>query len=95
MQQPANKSLLTELRARESDPLLHRSVLAIEEMRYELDRSSKQIQEQKKLIEILKEGKEYYEQEYRNSSWEAEFMQVHQEKHHLGLLVARHRRANH
>ena len=65
----SNHKLLDLLKAQKGNHLFQRSVVAIEDLEEELSRSRKISEEQKQLIRILKEGKEYYENEYKNNTY--------------------------
>jgi hypothetical protein len=51
-------------------------------------------QEQKQLIQIIQESKEYYENEYKNNSFEKEYSQLKGEFNRINALANAHRKAN-
>lgn len=59
--QQVHQGLVKELCRNRSNELLQKYVAAIEDLTQELEREAKINEEQKQLIRIIQEGKEYYE----------------------------------
>lgn len=93
--QPPHQALVKELSRHRPNELLQKCVAAIEDLTQELEREARINEEQKQLIRIIQEGKEYYESECRNNPYEQQCHQLAAEVAQLTNALNSQRSANH